>query len=215
MIHDNMGVPSNRQTLVCSGRSLDDDKALSFHNMPRNSTFYAIFGVDNGTADLLIFVDAGKNEALALKVKPWFTILDVKSVIESCCRIPVQSQERVYLKEKLKDWKTVEGYNMNDGSFISLNVSGSLIWLHIKVKSRNMTQNVISIQAKSSDTVVEFIAKIPQGELASIVGEPSLFLEKTRLMGDNALAYYDLHSGSSHTGTCYPNSRGDSVQANS
>ncbi|KAI7993028.1 hypothetical protein LOK49_LG12G01522 [Camellia lanceoleosa] len=59
-----------------------------------------------------------------------------------------------------------------------------------------MTQNVISIQAKSSDTVNEFIAKIPQGVLASIVGEPALFLEETRLMGDKALAYYDLHSGS-------------------
>ncbi|KAL7264709.1 hypothetical protein ACSBR1_002629 [Camellia fascicularis] len=58
-----------------------------------------------------------------------------------------------------------------------------------------MTQNVISIQAKTSDTVNEFIAKIPQGVLVSIVGEPALFLEETRLMGDKALAYYDLHSG--------------------
>ncbi|XP_028127524.1 polyubiquitin-like [Camellia sinensis] len=165
MIHDNMGVPSNRQTLVYSGRSLNDDKALSFYDIPRNSTIYAIFGVDNGTSDLLIFIDAG-----------------------ACLH-----------KGELKDSKTVKGYNMDDGSFISLNVSGSLIWLHIKVKSQNMTQNVISIQAKSSDTVDEFIAKIPQGELASIVGEPALFLEETRLMGDNALAYYDLHSRSSLT----------------
>ncbi|KAI7992274.1 hypothetical protein LOK49_LG12G01524 [Camellia lanceoleosa] len=171
MIHDNMGVSSNRQTLVYSGRSLDDDKALSFYDISRNSTLYAIFGADNGTSDLLIFVD-------------------------SYCGIPIQSQELVNLKEKLEDWKTVEGYNINDGSFISLNISGSLIRLHIKVKSRNMTQNVISIQAKSSDTVNEFIAKIPQGVLTSIVREPGLFLEETRLMGDTALAYYDLHSGS-------------------
>ncbi|CAL5432623.1 unnamed protein product [Camellia sinensis] len=175
MIHDNMGVPSNRQTLVYSGRSLNDDKALSFYDIPRNSTLYTIFGVDNGTSDLLIFIDAGKNEALALKVKPWFTILDVKSVIESCCGILVQIQELVYIKESLRTRKL------------------------LKVKSRNMTQNVISIQAKSSDTVDEFIAKIPQVELASIVGEPALFLEETRLMGDNALAYYDLHSRSSLT----------------
>ncbi|KAI7993029.1 Polyubiquitin-B [Camellia lanceoleosa] len=196
MIHDNMGVPSNRQTLLYSGRSLDDDKALSFYDIPRNSTIYAIFGEDNGMSDLLIFVDVGKNEALALKMKPWFTILDVKFVIESCYGILIQSQELVSLKEKLEDWKTVEGYNMNDGSFISLNISGSLIWIHIKVKSRNMTQKVISIQAKSFDTVNEFIAKIPQEVLASIVGEPGLFLEETRLMGDKALAYYDIHLGS-------------------
>ncbi|KAF8401943.1 hypothetical protein HHK36_012894 [Tetracentron sinense] len=191
-----MGIPSTRQILLHAGRSLDDDQTLDFYNIQINSTLHALFVSEDGMQELNLLIKKLSGDTVELKVKHCYTILDVKAVIESMLGLPIGLQELIHVQEKLKDWKTLADYNIENESILQMMVCSSPLQLVIMTPSQNKNTNTIMLEAKTSNTIDEVMDMIPEEEIEKIKGHPCLFLDQTRLVGNQTLAHYDIQSGS-------------------
>ncbi|KAK9281116.1 hypothetical protein L1049_004009 [Liquidambar formosana] len=193
-ISEKMGIPCSGQTLIYAGKLLTDAETVEAYNIKKNSEVYAIFGLDDDSEELALTIVMHKKDIVDVKVKQWFTISDVKALVESKIEIPICVQDLYYNHGKLKDWKTVSDYGMKNSSNITLEICSSNVKLFIYPQN-GREDNGIVIEAKNSDTVEAVLGMIPQEEIDIIGGRPSLFLDDTWLMEDKILARYGIKSG--------------------
>ncbi|XP_043692652.1 polyubiquitin-like [Telopea speciosissima] len=198
-IWDKMGIAEDKQTLIYSGRSLDDDKTLATYSLQNNSVLHAFFGFKDGSQELKLFIHDKRNEVtFQLMVQKWYSVLNIKTLIESMVEIPIGLQELNYLQENLKTWKTLTHYNIECNSTLYLSVHGHPIQIFIKEPQvKGSDNNIIMLEVKNSDTIDEIIAMIPQEYMISggIFDPYCLFLGETRLKNELTLAHYDIASG--------------------
>ncbi|KAL5705379.1 hypothetical protein ACHQM5_023688 [Ranunculus cassubicifolius] len=145
-IQNKEGVTVSNQDLVYFGEELDDRHTVASYNITAGSTIYALVREGNG---MKIFVRNVKDESvIALKVKGWYTVENVKNMIESMVGIPIEKQ-RLYVDQvKLKNDRTLADLNISAAQTLNLiGVSGMVI--HVKTPTGEIHTFVVD----KSDTV--------------------------------------------------------------
>ncbi|XP_042514115.1 polyubiquitin 8-like [Macadamia integrifolia] len=214
-IRDDMGIPENRQTLIWSGISLDDDETLEAYSLQHNSVLHVLLGYKDGRSqEISLFIHDMSNAVTStfqLMVQRWYSILNIKTLIENMVEIPIGHQELYFRKENLVDWKTLAQYNIGNYSVLYLSLYSRPIQIFIKKPQEggNLNENIM-LEVKNTNTIDEIIAKIPKEYMIrrGIIGmreclisrgilyDPfCLFWGVTRLKNELTLAHYGITSG--------------------
>ncbi|KAF7121446.1 hypothetical protein RHSIM_Rhsim13G0037800 [Rhododendron simsii] len=219
MIFEKTGIPISSQSLVYGTRPLDNLKTLESYNIVRNSIIYAIVGVDkdrrrNSRIDdgvgvdcegrmhfkqvLLVSFELSPRHILII-VKPWYTIFDVKALIESASGILIRHQNLMYRDEMLEDdWNTIEQCGILPGYplFMKIRRVTSQIYLTFCNKKAEKEENkTIGIEAKSFENVDDIMSCIPIEQIEKLNGQLCLFLDEASQCGNKLLAQYEMESG--------------------
>nr|DAD19984.1 TPA_asm: hypothetical protein HUJ06_021447 [Nelumbo nucifera] len=188
IVWERTGIPQDRHTLVYAGRSLDDEETLSTYGIQNGSTLYGFFGLEDGSQEFKLFFNKNAaDETYEVRVKSWYSILDVKTIIESMVGIPIDLQELTYNQEKLRDCRKLADYNIKHGCNISLLVSSSPVQLFIK-----SGEEYFMLEVKNSETINEIMTNILVK--TDSTGKLNLFIGETKLEEDRTLAHYDIQS---------------------
>ncbi|KAJ4967661.1 hypothetical protein NE237_014362 [Protea cynaroides] len=117
MIQDKEGIPQNCFILDYSGIRLDDSKTLVDYFILKDATVQVVFN-PNDMMNISVKTEHGKT--LRLVVMLFYTIQDVKSIIECLCGILVVRQRLVYDGSVLVDCNTLASYNITEESEIHM-----------------------------------------------------------------------------------------------
>ncbi|KAL6968172.1 hypothetical protein U1Q18_033974 [Sarracenia purpurea var. burkii] len=207
MIFEETGIPANGQTLVYNGISLENSLSLKTYNITRNSTIYAIIGVDEDQVqEQYLFISFPLYRLpIWIRVKPWYTILDVKTVIESITEVQICHQSLIHIEDRLEDWKTVSHYgNFMESPGLIMEIQNLPSWIYVDLgdeneKNKGENKNkikTVSIDGDSSQNLDAIMKLIPREDTENINGQPCLFLDKVSLEGNKNLAQYGIRSGS-------------------
>nr|GLL41185.1 uncharacterized protein LOC109176522 [Ipomoea trifida] len=108
-------IPPNHHTLFYNGKQLEEDKTLASLGIRGHSTLHMIF---NPKETLKVYVKTLTGETVGTQVRILYTILDVKTVVESKVGYPVKVLE--FGGKMLEDSETVSFYNIRDGSILEI-----------------------------------------------------------------------------------------------
>ncbi|KAL6189432.1 hypothetical protein ACLB2K_040821 [Fragaria x ananassa] len=146
MIQAKEKIHPDQFTLVYDGKLLEDDMTLAALHMKNESTLYMV----SAPKDFLsISVKAPSRETFKFKVKPLFTVRDVKTIVESYTGCSVSDHILIYSGNELEDLKTLAFYDVKDESV--LEISPPPFQIFVKVCDGKH----ISIDVKPSDSVKE------------------------------------------------------------
>lgn len=152
---------------------------------------------------LLVSFDLGPR-TIPIFVKPWYTIFDVKALIESASGILIRHQNLMCRDEMLEDdWKTVEQCGILSGYpslFMKIRRVTSQIYLNFCNKKAEKEEaeeenKTIGIEAKSFENVDDIMSCIPIEQIEKLNGQPCLFLDEASQSGNKLLAQYEMESG--------------------
>ncbi|KAF9588449.1 hypothetical protein IFM89_010208 [Coptis chinensis] len=103
-IQNKEGISVGQQVLFYLGEELDNGRTIASYNIEGGSTIYAVFRLGD---TMLISVTTEKNRTFSLKVKRWFTVLNVKFLIESMVGIPIGKRKLWLDKVELENDMTL------------------------------------------------------------------------------------------------------------
>ncbi|XP_050371953.1 uncharacterized protein LOC126789917 isoform X1 [Argentina anserina] len=151
MIHAKKKFQPDLFTLVYDGKLLEDDMTLASEDLRNESILYMV----SAPKDIIsISVKAPTGETFKFKVKPLFTVRDVKTIVESYTGFSVSDHNLIYSGNELEDLKTLAFYDIEDESVLEV----SPPYFHIFVKVCD--GKLISIDVKPSDSVKELKSMI-------------------------------------------------------
>ncbi|XP_061991568.1 polyubiquitin-like isoform X1 [Rosa rugosa] len=151
MIQAKEKIQPDQFTLVYDGKFLEEDMTLASLRMKNESTLYM---VSAPKYILSISVKAPSGETFKFKVKPLFTVRDVKTIVESYTGCSVSDHNLIYSGNELEDLKTLAFYDIEDESV--LEVSPRSLQIFVKV----CDGKIITVDVKQSDSVKELKSKI-------------------------------------------------------
>ncbi|XP_019181528.1 PREDICTED: uncharacterized protein LOC109176524 isoform X1 [Ipomoea nil] len=112
-------IPSDQYTLFYNGKPVEEDKTLAFLEIIGGSNSTRLLHMISNPRDTLkVSVKTLTGETVETQLRMLYTILDVKSVVESKVGYPVMSL--AFGEKPLKDSKTVSYYNIEDGSILEI-----------------------------------------------------------------------------------------------
>ncbi|XP_019181530.1 PREDICTED: polyubiquitin-B-like [Ipomoea nil] len=115
LIEDSKNLGSDEFSLVCSGRVLEEEKTLAFFGITSGSTLYVVL---NPRDVLQVSVKMLSGETVKIKARALYTILDVRSLVES--KVGYSVGVLSYGGKKLKDSNSVLHYNIKDESILEV-----------------------------------------------------------------------------------------------
>lgn len=105
-------------TLICKGKSLQDDLTLMDYNIGKEATLHEVLRRRGGGGDMIIHVGATPMGRITLHVTPQDSIKSVKEKIKE--DLPGY-QPRLFIDGKeLDDDHTLSDYNVESGSVLSI-----------------------------------------------------------------------------------------------
>ncbi|XP_052216998.1 polyubiquitin-like [Dreissena polymorpha] len=122
MIQVKEGFPSNQQRLMFKGNELEDHHYLSSFNIQRDSTLHLQLKLKQ-----IIIVKTNSGRMIPLEIFRSDSVRSVKTKIQDKEGIPAQIQRLIFNGCQLEDGRTLDDYNINDGSmlYVVLRLSGS------------------------------------------------------------------------------------------
>ncbi|XP_010921981.1 polyubiquitin isoform X2 [Elaeis guineensis] len=148
-IQDKEGIPLNQQTLIYLGRSLEDNQTLITYDIKKGSLLNLVLCPKD---ELKISVNVTSGKTLILEVRTWYTIRDVKMIVESLEGVPTGEQKLVYAGKQLEDTLTLHEHKICDNSVLQLLPSPMQIFIKIarKVLDEDVTLADYHIQDNST-----------------------------------------------------------------
>ncbi|KAG9445787.1 hypothetical protein H6P81_011915 [Aristolochia fimbriata] len=184
-IRDREGVPVDSQTLFYCGKELEDSQTLRSYNVLMDSTLLLIIPKK---AELQLLVNMPWKKIVTLKVKPWYTIRDVKLVIESMDGIPPNRQRLVSVGKVvgkcLEDGKALAEYDLGEG--LELRIVAPVMKIYI----RSMRKELLELELECSATVSQLKAMVQQ-ETKLKITQHLVFAEKV-LEDGHTLSDYNV-----------------------
>ncbi|KAL5705381.1 hypothetical protein ACHQM5_023690 [Ranunculus cassubicifolius] len=143
-IQNTEGVAVSNQDLVYMGEELDDGHTVASYNITAGSTIYALLRQEDSMQVSIRLEKDGS--VIALKVKGWYTVENVKNMIESMMGISIENQRLCVDQVKLENDRTLADLNICEGQTLNL-ISGMVIYVKT---TRGMTHTLV---VGGSDTV--------------------------------------------------------------
>ncbi|XXG44017.1 hypothetical protein AAC387_Pa01g3921 [Persea americana] len=186
IIHDKEKVAPEQQRLIYAGRTLEDSQTLAAYDILAASTLHLVICP---TDKLQIFINTPEGNNIMLDVKIWYTIEDVKVMIESILGVPLNALQLIHAEKTLIDSCTLIDYNIGQGSTLHL----TPIVMQIFVKT--WEGKTITVEVQSSDTVSHVMAKIEK-KLGSSICHQHLIFSGRRLENHLSLVNYNIQKES-------------------
>ncbi|KAL5705384.1 hypothetical protein ACHQM5_023693 [Ranunculus cassubicifolius] len=185
-IQNKEGLTVSNQDLVYMGEELDDGHTVASYNITAGSTIYAL--VREGDGMKINVRNEEDGSVIALKVKGWYTVENVKNMIESMVGIAIEKQRLCADQVKLENNRTLADLNICEGD--TLNLISDMV-LHVKTLTGKMIKFVVA----KSDTVAD-VKKLVEEEERIPLDQQRLIFAHRQLEDGRTLSDYNIHDNS-------------------
>ena len=121
IIKEKLGIPVEKQNLMYSLKTLEDNKSLNEYNIVNASILHLLPKIENlKDADKIIFIKTVDGKTFKFKLGALDTIKDIKNKISKEKGIPIESQRIIFNGKILEDNKSLKQYNINHESILHL-----------------------------------------------------------------------------------------------
>ncbi|CAM0956814.1 unnamed protein product [Alopecurus aequalis] len=166
------GILMNNQILMYAGRQLEDNQRLSQCDLRNDQPLHVLV---SPTDKLRVFVNIRGERAASLDVKTWYTVADVKLMIETqeglpaCTHILTQTQSGVDVV--LTDSQTLQVQNVKNNDILMLKQNNNLVSQQndnvvlqqkVQVFIRTWEGKTLTMSLKMSNTTEEVMDKIEE-----------------------------------------------------
>uniref|UniRef100_A0A0A9B8D8 Ubiquitin-like domain-containing protein n=1 Tax=Arundo donax TaxID=35708 RepID=A0A0A9B8D8_ARUDO len=121
------GIPANEQILMSAGRQLDDNCMLSQCGLSNGQTLHAVVRPSD---KLRVFVNVGGGRTINLDAKCWYTVADVKLMIEILEGLPASTQILMRTQSggdvALKDTETLRSHHIKNNDVLAMHLGRTL-----------------------------------------------------------------------------------------
>jgi ubiquitin C len=158
VIEQKGGVPLGEQILMCAGRQLEDHQMLSQCGLSNGQALHVLVCP---TGNLRVLVDIGGRKTINLDVKCWYTVADVKLLIETLEGSPACTQ--VLSTEiggdtiVLKDTDTHHSQHVKNNDILTLHMDRT-----VQFFVRTLEGKTLTMMQNLSDTTKDIMKKIEE-----------------------------------------------------
>ncbi|KAF5192642.1 Polyubiquitin [Thalictrum thalictroides] len=193
-IQNKEGLSTSRLDLIYLGEELNDCQFLATYKIQERSTLYAVFQV-GGAIQVIVSLEQGKR-VINLKVKNWYSVENVKNMIESIEGIPIKKQNLYLTGVKLENCMTLADLNIPQGQKLDL-ICG------MRIIIETLTMKTYTLEVDSSD-LIEDVKEMIKERLGMPTEQQKLLyvgsqIENnhvgSQLENNHALAYYKIREG--------------------
>ncbi|PIA34372.1 hypothetical protein AQUCO_03800169v1 [Aquilegia coerulea] len=143
-IQNKEGLTTSQLDLLYLGEHLDNRQFLATYKIEDGATLYAFYRVGDAM-QINVSLEQG-NRTINLKVKSWYSIENVKNIIESMEGIPTKKQKLYLTGVKLENDMTLADSKILQGQTLDL-----ICGMHIFVKM--LTGKIYTLEVDSYDSV--------------------------------------------------------------
>lgn len=156
------GILMNNQILMYAGRQLQDNQKLSECDLRDDQPLHVLV---SPTDKLRVFVNIRGERVVSLDVKSWYTVADVKLMIETregltaCTQILTRTQSGVDVV--LADSQTLQGQSVKNNDILMLKQNDNVVLRQeVQVFFRTWEGKTLTMSLKMSNTTEEVMEKI-------------------------------------------------------
>ncbi|KAD5803229.1 hypothetical protein E3N88_14589 [Mikania micrantha] len=188
-------IPFDEQELIFNKKVLENISTLGNLCIKKQSIFFLM----QKSVELMeIFVNSTTEKPISLSVKPKNTIADVKQMMCLKNNIPVDEQVLIFNNMVLGDSGTLFDFHVSRKSTLTLMHRPKGFKGVMLISIKTLTEEVIRLSVKPSDTISSLKAKIV-GKVHISVNEQELIFDKTVLHNSNTLADCGIYNASTLT----------------
>ncbi|XP_051186384.1 polyubiquitin [Lolium perenne] len=163
-IEQNEGILRDNQILMYAGRQLEDNQTLSQCDLRNDQPLHVLV---SPTDKLRVFVNVRGERAVSLDVKSWYTVADIKLMVETkeglpaCTHILARTQSGFDVV--LADSQTLQDQSVKNNDILMLKQNDSVVLQQndsVQVFFRTWEGKTLTMSLKMSNTTEEVMEKI-------------------------------------------------------